>query len=124
MALRGGMDPLPDDIQLDIDDSAQFRCAKRSEHDDVIEPVREFRSKPAPSSRHTRRGDLAVQFCLVHAIAGTGDMKPEPWRSHVAHLGRAEIACHEDHALGKIDAPIVTQSQRGFVEDAQRQIPE
>src|ERR1039457_2474734 len=35
---RRGIDPILDEIQFDVDDSAQLRRAKRPENDDVVQP--------------------------------------------------------------------------------------
>ena len=50
--------------------------------------------------------------------------KPSFGSSGSTHLGRAQIAGHEDHGAREIDLAVVAQRQRRLVQNAEQQVPQ
>ena len=63
---------------------------------------------------------MPAACCRSASHGGEAQVGPQ----NRAHLGRAQVAGHEDQRAREIHAAIVAEGQRGFVENAEQQVPQ
>src|SRR5262249_45920467 len=107
--------------QFDLQNLGQVIAVQAAEDHDLIDPVHEFRREFTLRGFERRPVNLLIDFGVDHAaLRGEADSA----RNQFAHLARAQVRRHDHDRAGEIDAAVVTQRQRGFVEDAEQQLPE
>ena len=110
-------DTLLHHTQLDFQDLFQVLGTQSLEHHRFVDAVHELRSE-FPSSRFDRG---AINFLNQAGVHFRGFMrKTESPVDQVAHLAGAQIRRHDDDALRQIDAPVITQGQSSFIQDAKQ----
>ena len=118
---RGHQHALLHHAQLDIQNLLQMLIPQRLEHDCLVDPVHELRSKLPPRRLNRRPLNLVVEGRIDLERLGS---KSEPAIHQVRHLARAQVRSHNDDALRQIHPAVVAQRQGSFVQDSQQQLPQ
>ena len=107
-------------VEFEIENALELLGEQRAEDDDLVEAVHEFgREFPAGGV------DGGVLDFPVEGTAGLVSGRETEARLHQAvDFARAEVGGEEDHGLGEIDAAVVTEGERGLVEDAEQELPQ
>ena len=107
--------------EFDIEHLLELRAMERMEDHNLVQAIHEFRGKFAARGFDGGAFDLFVEigFGLVigfdEAVAAGHE---------ISDFHPAEVGGHENDGLGKIDAAIVAEGERGFVQDAEEKLPE
>src|ERR1043166_8450243 len=120
LACGGVRNTLLQHSQLDVYDPAQFFLAQRLKHHDLIQAVHEFRCELSSGSLDAGACEPDAELRFWTDVFTRGVMKSQPRFNESAHLGRAEVAGHENYRTRKIHAAIIAQRQSGLVQDPQK----
>jgi hypothetical protein len=107
--------------EFDIENLFELFALQRVEDHDFVEAVHEFGGELAACGFDGGAFDFFVEVCfgfvfgLDEAVAATHEF---------GDFATAQVGGHEDNGLRKIDAAIVAESQGGFIEHAEEQLPE
>ena len=99
------------------------RCslAQGFENHDLIDAVHELRRELA-----ARRIDGGAVHLVVNLVV---DLSAGLSKAHVAieqfvHLSGAQVRGEDDEALGEIDAAVVAEGERGFIQNPEQELPQ
>src|SRR5208283_118992 len=122
LAVAGGLkNALLYHSKLDFEDLFQVFLSQRAEDHDLVDAVHEFRRKLAAGGIHRGAIDLVVEPGVrVGRLLG----KSHSAVDEITHLGCAQVGGHDDDTLRKIDPAIVTQCQRGLIENTEQELPQ
>ena len=110
-------DALLHHAQLDFQNLFEVFGTQGLEHHRLVDAVHEFRSE-FPSRRFDRS---AINFLIQAGVHLRGFVREtESAIDQVTHLTGSQIRRHDDDALRQIDAPVITQGQRSFIQDAKQ----
>src|SRR6266496_3177928 len=95
---------------------------QRVENHHFIDPVHKLRREVATGGLHSRALYLLVDLVspLSQAVRSLLTGKADAAVYQLRHLTRTQIGRHNDYALRKINATVVAQSQRRFIENAEQ----
>src|SRR5579859_954213 len=121
-AFRCLKDALLHHAKLDVENQFELLFAQRMKDHYLVEPVHELGRKfPL---RRFRRSALDFLFEPRRRICRVHGSEPEFAGHQLGYLRAAQVGREKNHRLRQVDAPVVAQSQRGLVENAQKQLPQ
>ena len=107
--------------EFDFKNLRQMLIPQSLEYDSFIDAVHELGRELTPSRFHGRALNFVVEIVVdFHCPRG----EPKPAIHQIRHLAGAQVRGQNDDALRKIDAAIIAERERGFVENAEQQLPE
>src|SRR5271166_2846319 len=109
--------------EFDVQNLLQVFGTQGLEHDRLVDAVHELRRELAASGFQSTAVDLRIQRVVDH------EGVPRNAEAHTAvdqlgHLCGTEVRCHDDDALAQVHAAVVAERERGFVENAEQELPE
>src|SRR3954470_15202945 len=112
-AIRRAENALLDDVQLKRQNLPEFGLTEGPEYDGLVDTVHELRRELAPRRFDTRAADLLVELLVANAVGGLplrlACGETEIGTKNRAHLGRAQIAGHEDQRAREVHAAVVAE---------------
>src|SRR5579864_6836002 len=98
------------------------RCSsQRLEHHRLVDAVHKLRRELAPRRFHRCPLNLVIERGIDLNHLGS---ESKPTIHQVRHLPCAQVRSHDDDALRQIHPPVISQRQRGLVQDPQQQLPQ
>src|SRR5271157_3276483 len=122
LAIAGGLkNSLLQHSQFNFEDLFQVFGVQRAKDHDLVDAVHELGGKLAAGGVHRGAIDLVVESGVQ-----VGRLLDESHAAvdELAHLGFTQVGGHDDDALREIDFTIVTECQRGLVENTEQELPQ
>ena len=107
--------------EFDFEDLGEVLVTQSFEDHGLIDAVHELRCELAASGFDGSALNLVIK--IIVDFHGSG-REAEATVDQISHLAGAQVRGQDDDALGKIDAAIIAEGERGFIEDAEQQLPE
>src|SRR6185312_2882420 len=116
LRIAGGLqDALLHHAQFDFQDLLKMVALEGLKHYRLVDAVHELRREFAPRRFRRSASNLIVELCIyLRGLLAEAETAGD----HLAHFTRAKIRRHHDHTLRQIDAAIVAERERGFVQNA------
>src|SRR5208337_2901983 len=113
--------PLLQHSKFDFEDLFQVFGTQGAKNHDLVDTIHELGGELAAGGVHRGAVDLAVEPGVQ-----VGRLVDESHAAvdELAHLRGAKVRGHDDNALGEIDSAIVTEGQRGLIENTEQQLPQ
>src|SRR5579863_3920331 len=107
--------------EFDLEDLRQMFVAQRLKDYSLIDAVHKLRRKLAASRVYGGALNLVVEVVVdFHGFR----RETKAAVDQVGHLAGAQVRGQDDDALRKIDAAVIAERERGFVQNAKQKLPE